>query len=323
MVPAVSLVIPVHNEEANLTELFARLGPVMDAIAGGAEALVVDDGSTDRSLDILRGVAARDPRVRVLVLNRNYGQRAAVFAGLEATRGRTVVTLDADLQNLPEDVPRLVAKIDEGFDVVGGWRRDRQDPIFRRWASRQFNFFMRRVVGGGTFQEYGCMMRAYSRPVVDSMLQCDDRLPYLPVLACQFARRMAEVPIRHAERSKGQSKYGIFKLIRLQMDLMTAFTSAPLKLASIAGLAVALVSLAFGTFLGIRRLLTGPEAEGLFTLFAILFFLVGANFLALGLLGEYIGRIYLEVRRRPRSVIAETINVDRSEAPRDREARRA
>jgi undecaprenyl-phosphate 4-deoxy-4-formamido-L-arabinose transferase len=306
--PRVSLVIPVLDEALNLSALYARLAPVMDGIAGGAEAIVIDDGSTDGSLDLLRTIAARDPRVRVLSFNRNYGQRAAVFAGLEATRGRIVVTLDADLQNPPEDIPTLVAKVDEGFDVVGGWRQNRKDSAFRRWASRQFNVFMRLILREVAFRDYGCMMRAYTRPVVDSMLQCEDRTPYIPALACQFARRVAEVPIGHAQRTAGRSKYGVLKLVRLQADLVTGFTTAPLKLAAIVGAGVALVSIGFGLFLVLRRLLQGPEAEGVFTLFAILFLLVGGNFLALGLLGEYVGRIYVEVRRRPRSVIAETIN---------------
>ncbi len=307
-VPRVSIVIPVYNEEPNLEPLYRRLAPVADAIAGGAEMVFVDDGSADRSLALLRELAARDRRVRVLSFNRNYGQHAAVFAGLEVARGAAVVTLDADLQNPPEDIPKLLAKIDEGFDMVGGWREDRKDTLFRRLASRAINAVMRRVLAGVEFRDYGCMLRAYSRPVVDSLRRCEERSPFIPALACQFARRVAEVPVGHAERAGGESKYSLLKLLRLQADLVTGFTSAPLKLATLLGTTIALLSIGFGIFLGIRRLLYGPEAEGLFTLFAILFFLVGSNFLALGVLGEYVGRTYVEVRRRPRSVIAETIN---------------
>lgn len=306
---AASIVIPVLNEEPNLRALYARLAPVMDAVPGGAEAIFVDDGSADRSLELLRGLAAADPRVRVISFNRNYGQHAAVMAGLEVTRGETVVTLDADLQNPPEDIPKLLAKAAEGFDVVGGWRADRKDTWFRRWASRRINRMMRRIMPGVEFRDYGCMLRAYSRPVVESLRRCEERTPFIPALACQFARRIAEVPVGHAERSAGESKYSLWRLLRLQADLVTGFTSMPLRLATLAGVTISLLSIGFGVFLFIRRLIQGPEAEGLFTLFAILFLLVGTELLALGMLGEYVGRIYVEVRRRPRSVIAETINL--------------
>jgi len=308
--PRASIVVPVYNEEANLPPLYERLRPVMDGIAGGVEAIFVDDGSADRSLPILRELAAKDHRVKVLSFNRNYGQHAAVFAGLDAARGRTMVTLDADLQNPPEDIPKLLAKAEEGFDVVGGWRANRQDTAFRRLASRITNLYMRRVLKGVEFRDYGCMLRAYSRPVVDSMLLCDERATFIPALACQFARRIAEVPVGHAERTAGESKYSLWKLLKLQADLVTGFTSGPLRAATVTGSIVSLVSIGFGLYLGIRRILHGPEAEGLFTLFAVLFLLIGGNFLALGILGEYVGRIYVEVRRRPRSVVAETINVE-------------
>jgi undecaprenyl-phosphate 4-deoxy-4-formamido-L-arabinose transferase len=312
-IPEVSIVIPVFNEEANLAALWERLGPVVDSIRGGAEVILIDDGSVDRSLEILRDLASRDRRMRVLSFNRNYGQHAAVFAGFGVVRGRTVVTLDADLQNPPEEIPKLLAKIDEGFDVVGGWRQNRKDTGFRRWASRQTNRFMRKVLRGAELNDYGCMLRAYSREVVESMNQCEERSSFIPVLACQFARRIAEVPVAHSDRQAGESKYSLLNLLKLQWDLVTAFTSAPLRVATISGTFVSLASIGFGVFLGIRRLVHGPEEGGLFTLFAILFFLVGANFLALGVLGEYIGRIYVEVRRRPRSVVKETINFDRGE----------
>jgi undecaprenyl-phosphate 4-deoxy-4-formamido-L-arabinose transferase len=310
--PRLSIVIPVWNEEANLPALYQRLAPVMDAIEGqgssGVEAILVDDGSADRSLAILRDLAARDRRVKVISFNRNYGQHAAVMAGFEASRGKTVVTLDADLQNLPEDIPKLLAKAEEGFDVVGGWRAERKDTPFRRFASRQINRMMRRILKGVEFKDYGCMLRAYSRPVVDSMNLCQERSPFIPALAVQFARRIAEVPVGHADRAAGESKYSLWKLFKLQADLITGFTSGPLRFATLTGSLVSLLSIGFGIFLGIRRLLYGPEAQGLFTLFALLFLLVGANFFALGILGEYVGRIFVEVRQRPRSVVAETIN---------------
>lgn len=312
-----SVVIPVWNEEGNLGALYERLRPVLDSVEGTAgdgsargevEAILVDDGSSDRSMALLREIAARDPRVKVISFNRNYGQHAAVLAGLDASRGDTVVTLDADLQNPPEDIPKLLAKAEEGFDVVGGYRVERKDTFFRRFASRQINRMMRRVMPGVNFSDYGCMLRAYSRPVVDAMGRCPERSSFVPALACQFARRIAEVPVGHAERTVGDSKYSLWKLFKLQADLITGFSSLPLRFATWTGLAIAFVSSGFGLYLGVRRLLRGPEAEGLFTLFAILFFLMGLLFLAVGVLGEYIGRIYVEVRQRPRSVVVERLN---------------
>src|SRR5579863_9091931 len=191
--PRVSIVVPVFNEEANLPELYRRLAPVMDGIAGGAEVVLVDDGSGDQSLPILREIARRDNRVRVVSFNRNYGQHAAVMAGLDVVRGEVAVTLDADLQNPPEEIPKLLVKIDEGFDLVGGWRAQRHDTFFRRLASRVTNAGMRRVLKGIEFRDYGCMLRAYARPVVDSLRQCGETTPFIPALACQFARRIAEV----------------------------------------------------------------------------------------------------------------------------------
>jgi len=309
--PRLSIVVPVWNEEANLEALYARLAPVADGIPGGVEMIFVDDGSTDRSLDLLRALAARDERLHVVSFNRNYGQHAAVMAGFEVATGRTVVTLDADLQNPPEEIPKLLAKADEGFDAVGGARENRQDSFFRRLASRQVNALMRRILKGVEFTDYGCMLRAYSRSVVQSMLLCDERSVFIPALACQFARRVAEVTVAHAERAGGESKYSLWRLIKLQVDLLTGFSSAPLRLATFVGAIISLASMGFGAFLVIRRVLYGPEAEGVFALFAVLFLLIGGNFLALGILGEYLGRVYSEVRRRPRSVVRETINVAR------------
>jgi len=313
--PSVSVVIPVFDEEASLGPLWARLAPVLDGLGREVEAIFVDDGSGDHSLEILRDMAAKDPRVRVVSFNRNYGQHAAVFAGFEAATGDIIVTLDADLQNMPEDIPRLVAKIEEGFDVVGGWRQARKDTVFRRIASRITNALMARAIGAD-LKDYGCMLRAYRREVVDCMRRCEERDSFIPALACQFARRVCEVPVGHADRVAGESKYSLGKLMKLEADLVTGFTAVPLRLATFAGVLVSLCSILFGIFLGVRRLVRGPEAEGTFTLFAILFFLIGANFLALGVLGEYVGRIYGEVRRRPRSVVKETVNMGSREAGR-------
>jgi undecaprenyl-phosphate 4-deoxy-4-formamido-L-arabinose transferase len=306
--PRVSIVIPVFNEEENLPALWERLRPVLDGIGGGAEVVFADDGSSDRSLEILRGLAAADRRVRALSFNRNYGQHAAVMAAFERARGEVVVTLDADLQNPPEEIPKLLAAIDAGADVAAGRRVERKDSLFRKVASRITNRMMAKAIGVD-LHDYGCMLRAYRADVVRSMTACRERSTFIPALACRFARRIEEVPVDHAERGRGESKYSFWKLLKLQADLVTGFTALPLRMVAAFGLAIALVSAAFGAFLLVMRILRGPEwaAFGVFTLFAVLFFLVGAQMLALGILGEYVARIFDEVRSRPRSVIREVI----------------
>ncbi|HYL80824.1 MAG TPA: glycosyltransferase [Candidatus Acidoferrum sp.] len=300
--PAVSVVTPVYNEEANLERLYERLDRVLKGLDRSFEVIFVDDGSRDRSLAILRRLQEKSEQVRVIQLNRNYGQHAAVFAGLEHARGAVIVTLDADLQNPPEEIPRLLDKIAEGHDVVGGWRRDRQDHAVRRAFSWAVNQFTSHLVGV-QMRDYGCMLRAYRREVVEVLKGCSELSSFIPALANSFAGSPAEIPVGHDRRSMGRSKYSPFRLVRLNFDLMTGFSLLPIQCVSLAGIGISLLGVAFGGFLMLRRLLLGPELEGVFTLFAILFIFVGIQILALGLIGEYIGRIYMEVRRRPRYVI--------------------
>ncbi len=304
--PYLSVVIPVFNEEENLVELHARLAATLDQAGYTWEVIYVDDGSRDRSWDILEKLHQQDPaRVRLVRFNRNYGQHMAVFAGFERVRGQVVATLDADLQNPPEEIPRLVEKLEEGFDVVSGWRRRRRDTWLRRLPSWIVNRVTSRVVGVN-LRDYGCMLRTYRREVVNAMNQCQETSSFIPALANTFARDVAEIPVEHAERRGGHSKYNLLGLIRLNFDLMTGFSVLPIQLVSLLGSLVALVGLGFGIFLFVRRLIVGPEVEGVFTLFAILFVFVGLQILGVGLIGEYVGRIYREVRRRPRFVVSET-----------------
>lgn len=305
--PEISVVIPVFNEEDNLRELGERLIRTLTAMGRPYEIIFVDDGSTDRSWQLLTDLNEQYPQyIRALQFHRNFGQHQAIFAGFQAARGRVMVTLDADLQNPPEEIPRLVAKLDEGYDTVGGWREDRRDSIFRRLPSQLVNYVMSRVTGI-KLRDYGCMLRAYRREVVDSINQCQESSSFIPALANLFSHRVAEIPVGHAERERGKSKYGLIKLLRLNFDLMTGFSNLPIHMVGFMGVAIALLGLFFGLFLFIRRIFVGPEVGGLFTLFAVLFVFVGLNTLGLALIGAYVGRIYREVRHRPRFVIRQTL----------------
>jgi len=298
-----SVVVPVYNEEQNVPELLRRLVAAARVVGKPTELVFVDDGSSDGTLAALRAFSSNLVEVVVVELSRNFGQHAAVLAGFSKCRGRVVVTLDADLQNPPEEIPRLVAAMHEGhWDVVGTVRKDRNDPLARRMASRVVNILVARATGHH-LHDYGCMLRAYSGETVRAMLECPERHTFIPALAMLVARNATEIEVDHASRVQGKSKYSLGKLLRLNLDLMMGFTSIPLRMLSGIGLGIAAVGLAFSLFLILRRLLVGPEVEGLFTLFAILFFFVGVQIMALGLVGEYIARIYDEVRGRPRFLI--------------------
>lgn len=296
-----SLVIPVFNEIKNIDELIDRCLRMCESLRIAYEIILVDDGSKDGSTEkILDAAHANRGRVVGVILNRNYGQHPALMAGLAQSRGRAVITLDADLQNPPEEIPKLFRKLNEGYDVVGTVRTERHDTFFRRLASLTINMAARKATGVA-MHDYGCMLRAYARPVVDAMLKCHERSTFIPVLANSFAKNTVEIPVRHAAR-RGKSKYSLWDLINLQFDLLTTMTTFPLRLLSLTGGIFAAVGLTIALLLLILRLIHGPEwaAQGVFTLFAALFFFIGAQFTAMGLMGEYIGRIYNDVRARPR-----------------------
>lgn len=305
--PEISIVIPVYNEEGNLNQLFSRLTTVMDATGRAYEILFTNDGSSDRSGEMLRGFFKQRPKqVRVIDFNGNYGQHMAIMAAFERVRGDIVVTLDADLQNPPEEIPKLLAAIDAGHDVVGGYRRDRQDSAGRRWASKLINFVRERCTDI-KMRDQGCMLRAYRRRVVDAIASCGERSTFIPALAYRFSSNPGEVEVEHHARFEGQSKYSYYKLIRLNFDLVTGFTLLPLQLFTLFGFVVAGCSGLLVLVLLYRRIFFGSEAEGVFTLFAILFFLVSVAIVGIGLVGEYVGRAYQAVQQRPRYVLHEML----------------
>lgn len=305
-----TVVIPVYNEEPGLKALFARLYPVLDATRLPFEVIFVDDGSKDRSVALLREQFELRPDVtRVIVMKANCGQHRAILAGFQYARGETLITLDADLQNRPEDIPLLLAAVEQGHDYVGTVRQMRQDVAWRRWASALMNRLRERMTDI-RMTDQGCMMRAYGRGVVSAVNHCEEIHAYVPALAYTFARNPVEIPIGHEERYAGTSKYSIYSLVRLNFDLMTGFSLVPLQVFSMTGMAVALLSGMLFILLALRRVFIGPEAQGLFTLFAVAFFLIGLSLFGIGVVGEYVGRIYQEVRHRPRWLIAAVLESD-------------
>jgi undecaprenyl-phosphate 4-deoxy-4-formamido-L-arabinose transferase len=305
----VSLVIPVYNEKDNLSQLIVRCLETCGKMKRPCEVILVDDGSRDGSRQIIAEAARRyEGDVVGVLLNRNYGQHAAVMAGFAQARGDIVVTLDADLQNPPEEIPRLVETIDNGFDVVGSVRVPRYDTWLRRAGSWMVNKVAQKATGV-LMNDYGCMLRAYRRHIVQAMLQCHERSTFIPALANSFARNTTEVQVTHRNRTGGRSKYSLWKLVNLQFDLLTSLTTFPLRLMSILGTALSVAGVGLGVLLILMRLMYGSgwAAQGVFTLFAILFVFTGAQFVAMGLLGEYIGRIYYDVRGRPRYFIEEVV----------------
>ncbi len=305
----VSVVIPVYNEEASLPALLSRVTAACDLLSQDYEVILIDDGSHDGSTELIRDAAAGEGSKLVgVLLNRNYGQHAAIMAGFETAKGDLVITLDADLQNPPEEIPRLVEAAMQGYDVVGTMRRNRQDSWFRKTASKLINKSVQKATGVH-MSDYGCMLRAYRRHIIDAMLCCQERSTFIPILANSFARRTIELEVSHAERAHGESKYGLMHLINLMYDLVTCMTTTPLRLLSIVGSVVAGIGFTFSILLILMRLILGADwaADGVFTLFAILFTFVGVQLLGMGLLGEYIGRMYTDVRARPRYFIHQIV----------------
>ncbi|QND83073.1 Undecaprenyl-phosphate 4-deoxy-4-formamido-L-arabinose transferase [Chromobacterium vaccinii] len=309
-----SVVIPVYNEQDVLQALFDRLYPALDALNLRYEIVFINDGSRDKSAAMLADQFAQRPDVtRVVLFNGNFGQHRAILAGFEHSRGERVVTLDADLQNPPEDIRLLLAEMDKGHDYVGSIRRQRNDSMWRHLASRAMNR-LREKLTRIKMTDQGCMMRAYSRRIIDTINQCNELHTFIPALAYQFSQHPTEIVVGHEERFAGESKYSLYSLIRLNFDLMTGFSIVPLQWFSLMGMAVSAGSGLLVVYLLLRRLILGPEVGGVFTLFALAFFLIGLALFGIGLLGEYIGRIYQEVRSRPRYVIQAVLERKESQA---------
>ena len=317
--PRLSVVVPVYNEEDGLAALFARLYPALDALRESYEIIFINDGSRDRSAALLKDqFLARPDVTRVILFNANYGQHLAIMAGFERARGERVVTLDADLQNPPEEIGKLLAAMDAGADYVGGVRRQREDAWWRRIASRLMNRLRERITRI-RMTDQGCMLRAYSRDIVDAVAASREVSTFIPALAYTFAHKPTEIEVAHEERAAGDSKYSLYKLIRLNFDLVTGFSLVPLQMFSMFGILVSIAAVITYVIVMANRLVLAGWRDGIGTLWdrdILAFFLIGVMLFGLGLVGEYVGRIYQQVRERPRYMIRAVLERDqRGDAP--------
>lgn len=311
--PRLSVVIPVYNEEEVLPMLFERVYPALDAIGVPYEVIFVNDGSRDRSAALLRDAWSKRPDVtRVVLFQANFGQHAAIMAGFAQVRGQQVVTLDADLQNPPEEVARLLEKLEAGHDYVGTIRRSRDDGWFRSFASGLANR-LREKTTRIKMTDQGCMLRGYSRAIVEAIVHSREISTFIPALGYSFSHTPIEIEVNFDERAAGESKYSLFTLLRLNYDLMTAFSIVPLQWFSLLGMLTSVGSVLFYLFLLVKRLLVGDLVGGIGEIFdrdILSFFLLGMVLFGIGLLGEYIGRIYQQVRQRPRYLIQAILQGD-------------
>lgn len=302
----ISVVIPVYNEEATLDELIKRCLESCDKTKKKYEIILIDDGSSDNSVKMMKKASEDNPgKLISVLLNRNYGQHSAIMAGFSQCEGDLIITLDADLQNPPEEIPRIVEAAEQGNDVIGTRRVNRQDTLFRRAASFVVNKAAQKATGV-KMTDYGCMLRGYRKHIVEAMLMCHERSTFIPVLGNSFARNTIQIDVSHNERVAGDSKYSLWKLINLQFNLLTCMTTFPLRLLSVIGGGVSFCGILLGIYILIRRFMNDGDvwsAQGIFTLFAISFIFSGFQLVGMGLLGEYIGRIYDDVRARPKYFI--------------------
>lgn len=304
-----SVIIPVHNEEESLVELYERIVKTLEPLGVTFEIVAIDDGSTDESLRILIEIHDRDKRLRIVQLARNFGQTAAVYAGFAHVRGEIICQMDADLQNPPEELPKLLEKLDEGFDAVQGWREERRDSIARRLPSRALNQIISRLIGA-KLHDLGCGMRVYRRKVVEQLAGFTHQARYVPAETLWLGAKLGEVKIQHNDRKRGVTKYGFLKLLHLNFNIVTSVSTLPVKLVGAAGCLFSFVGFSMGTFILARRIIDvnfHPLASAIATVMALLFILGGTQLVAVGIMCEYISRIFDEVQGKPYYVVARLI----------------
>ena len=315
--PELSVVVPIFNEEESIPLLFDQLTGALDQTGRGYEVIAVDDGSSDGSFQVLKDLSLRDARLRVVRFRRNFGQTAAFAAGFDRARGDVVITIDADLQNDPADIPKLLAKIDEGHDVVSGWRRDRWKEGFltfftRRIPSATANWLISRVTGV-YLHDYGCALKIYRSEVVREIRLYGDLHRFIPAIASYYGVRIAEVPVQYRPRQFGQSKYGIGRTVRVLLDLLTvrfllSYSTRPIHIFGLLGFLSVLLGVGIGIYLTVIKFLYGAAlAERPLLLFGILLVMVGVQLITMGLLGEMVVRTYYESQDKPIYTVREEL----------------
>ena len=310
--PEVSVFLPVYNEQPNLRPLHLKLDEALLALGRTAEIIYVDDGSTDGSLEVLKELARLDRRVRVVALRRNYGQTPAMAAGIDAAKGQVLIPMDADLQNDPADIARLLEKLDEGYDVVSGWRKNRQDNLITRKIPSMIANRLISWIGGVPLHDYGCSLKAYRRESLQDVHLYGEMHRFIPIYASWAGARVAEIPVEHHARTMGKSKYGLSRTLKVVFDLMTikfmaSYQTKPIYVFGTFGMLAFLISLLAGIWAVVKKL------EGIafiltpLPILAIVMFAVGVQFLLMGLLAEMLVRTYHESQSKPIYAVRERI----------------
>lgn len=311
--PEISVFLPVYNEEPNILPLHAKLDEALNRLGRSAEIIYVDDGSTDGSLRVLREVADRDRRVRVVALKRNYGQTAAMSAGIDAAHGDVLIPMDADLQNDPADIIRLLDKLDEGYDVVSGWRKNRQDKLITRKIPSMIANRLISWIGGVPLHDYGCSLKAYRREALRDVRLYGEMHRFIPIYASWAGARVSEIPVEHHPRTMGKSKYGLSRTLKVVFDLMTikfmaSYQTKPIYVFGSFGMLAFFVSIAAGLYAVFLKLFHKADfVQTPLPILAIVMFAVGIQFLLMGLLAEMLVRTYHESQEKSIYAVREKI----------------
>src|ERR671932_1274670 len=314
--PDISVFLPVLNEEPNLRPLHAKMQAALAELGLTAEVIYVDDGSTDRSLEVLHEIAREDSRVRVISLRRNYGQTAAMSAGIDAARGRVLVPMDADLQNDPADIKRLLAKLDEGYDVVSGWRKDRQDKMVTRRIPSMIANRLISWIGGVPLHDYGCSLKAYRRDSIKDVRLYGEMHRFIPIYASWVGARVTEIPVEHHARTMGKSKYGLSRTVKVVFDLVTikfmaSYQTKPLYVFGTFGMCAFLISFLAGLYAVFLKIFHRADfVQTPLPILKIVMFAVGVQFLLMGLLAEMLVRTYHESQSKRIYAVREKIGFE-------------
>jgi dolichol-phosphate mannosyltransferase len=317
--PEISVFLPVYNEEPNLLPLHEKLDKALKALGRSAEIVYVDDGSTDRSLKILRDLAQLDPRVRVVALRRNYGQTAAMSAGIDAAKGDVLIPMDADLQNDPADIARLLKKLDEGYDVVSGWRKNRKDKMVTRKIPSMLANRLISWIGGVPLHDYGCSLKAYRRESLQDVRLYGEMHRFIPIYAAWAGARVTEIPVEHHARTMGKSKYGLSRTIKVVFDLMTikfmaSYQTKPIYVFGSFGMLAFAISILAGLYAVFLKIFHRADfVQTPLPVLCIVMFAVGVQFLLMGLLAEMLVRTYHESQAKAIYAVRERLGFPKND----------